>query len=91
MEECRWLWNTLLAERKTAWEERHETVDYYTQKAELPGLKAQERPTLQEVHSQVLQDVVFRLKQAFEAFFRRLKLVRRRATHAFGERAAATV
>ncbi len=73
LEECRRLWNRLLAERKTAWEERHETVDYYTQKAELPGLKAQERPTLQEVHSQVLQDVVLRLKKAFEAFFRRLK------------------
>jgi len=73
LEECRWLWNTLLAERKQAWEERRETVDYYTQKAELPGLKAWERPTLQEVHSQVLQDVVLRLKKAFDAFFRRLK------------------
>jgi len=28
LEECRWLWNTLLAERKTAWKERHESVDY---------------------------------------------------------------
>ena len=37
LEECRWLWNTLLAERKQAWEERQETVDYYAQKAELPG------------------------------------------------------
>ena len=73
LEECRWLWNTLLAERKQAWEERHETVDYYTQKAELPALKAEERPTLAEVHSQVLQDVVLRLKKAFDAFFRRLK------------------
>jgi putative transposase len=45
LEECRWLWNTLLAERKQVWEERHETVDYYAQKAELPGLKAGARPT----------------------------------------------
>jgi putative transposase len=73
LEECRWLWNTLLAERKQAWEQRQETVDYYAQKAELPGLKAQERPSLQEVHSQVLQDVVLRLKKAVDAFFRRLK------------------
>ncbi len=73
LEECRWLWNTLLAERKLAWEERRETVDYYQQKAELPHLKAEERPTLGEVHSQVLQDVVLRLKNAFDAFYRRVK------------------
>jgi len=73
LEECRWLWNTLLAERKQAWEERREQLDYYEQKAELPSLKAEARPTLSEVHSQVLQDVVLRLKKAFNAFFRRLK------------------
>jgi putative transposase len=73
VEECRWLWNTLLAERKQVWEERGETVHYYDQKAELPGLKAHDRPTLNKVHSQVLQDVVLRLKKAFDAFFRRLK------------------
>jgi putative transposase len=73
LEECRWLWNTLLAECKTAREARQETVDYYTQKAELPGLKVAERPSLQGVHSQVLQDVALRLKKAFDAFFRRLK------------------
>lgn len=72
LEECRWLWNTLLAERKQAWEERREAVDYYMQKAKLPELKAGERPMLQEVHSQVLQDVTLRLKKAFDAFFRRL-------------------
>ena len=73
LEECRWLWNTLLAERKQAWEERHEQLDYYEQKAELPSLKVEARPTLSEVHSQALQDVVLRLKKAFDAFFRRLK------------------
>jgi putative transposase len=73
LEECRWLWNTLLAERKTAWEERQETVDYYDQKAELPLLKATERPGLKNVHAQVAQDVVLRLKKAMEAFLRRLK------------------
>jgi len=40
LEELRWLWNTLLAARKQAWEERQETIDYYVQKAELPALKA---------------------------------------------------
>jgi putative transposase len=73
LEECRWLWNTLLAERKRAWEERQETVDYYDQQAELPGMKASVRPTLHEVHSQVLQDVARRLQKGFDAYFRRLR------------------
>ena len=72
LEECRWLWNTLLAERKTAWEERQETVDYYDQKAELPVMKSGERPGLKNVHSQVLQDVPLRLKKAMDAYFRRV-------------------
>jgi len=46
LEECRWLWNTLLAERKQAWEEHRQAVDYYEQKAELPGLKADVHPGL---------------------------------------------
>ncbi|HEY7094330.1 MAG TPA: transposase, partial [Ktedonobacterales bacterium] len=73
LEEVRWLWNTLLAQRKQAWEERQETVDYYDQKAELPALKADVRPGLQQVHSQVVQDVALRVKKAMDAFFRRLK------------------
>src|SRR5258708_13735275 len=67
LEECRWLWNTLLAERKSAWEERQESVDYYAQKAELPYLKATDHPPLREVHAQVLQDVVLRPTKAFYA------------------------
>ncbi len=73
LEEWRWLWNTLLAERKQAWEERRETLDYYAQKPELPGLKAAVRPGLKEAHSQVVQDVALRLKKAMDAYFRRLK------------------
>ena len=63
LEELRWLWNTLLAERKQAWEERQETVDYYDQKAGLPALKAAVRPGLQQVHSQVVQDVALRSEE----------------------------
>jgi putative transposase len=73
LEECRWLWNTLLTERKRAWEERQEEVNYYDRQNALPALKAGVRPSLQEVHSQVLQDVARRLQRAFDAFFRRLK------------------
>ncbi len=39
LEEVRWLWNTLLAERKSAWEERQEAVLYYDQRNALPTLK----------------------------------------------------
>lgn len=73
LEELRWLWNTLLAERKQAWDERRETIDYYDQKAELPSLKDGVRPGLKQVHSQVVQDVALRLKRAMDAFFRRIK------------------
>ncbi len=73
LEELRWLWNTLLAERKMAWEERHETVSYFDQQNALPSLKDGVRPGLKAVHSQVAQQVAKRLDLAFAAFFRRLK------------------
>src|SRR5215472_11248002 len=70
--ECRWLYNRLLEERKTAWEQRQEAVRLYDQHALLPDLKA-ERPSLASVQSQVLQNVAVRIDLAFKAFFRRLK------------------
>ena len=70
LEECRWLYNHLLAERRDAWEQRHESVRLYDQHATLPALKA-ERPQLAGVQSQVLQNVAVRIALAFQAFFRR--------------------
>jgi putative transposase len=72
LEECRWLYNHLLAERRDAWEQRQESLRYYDQAISLPALKA-ERPTLASVQSQVLQNVAVRLDLAFQAFFRRVK------------------
>jgi putative transposase len=72
LEECRWLYNRLLEERKTAWEQRQESVRLYDQHAQLPALKA-ERPSLAGVQSQVLRNVAVRIDLAFKAFFRRLK------------------
>ena len=72
LEECRWLYNRLLEERKTAWEQRQEAVRLYDQHALLPALKA-ERPPLSGVQSQVVQNVAVRIDLAFKAFFRRLK------------------
>jgi putative transposase len=72
LEECRWLYNHLLAERRDAWEQRGESLRLYDQQATLPALKA-ERPALAGVQSQVLQNVAVRLDLAFQAFFRRVK------------------
>jgi putative transposase len=72
LEECRWLYNRLLEERRTAWEQRQESVRLYDQHALLPALKA-ERPALAGVQSQVLQNVAVRIDLAFKAFFRRVK------------------
>jgi putative transposase len=70
LEECRWLYNHLLAERRDAWQQRQESVRLYDQHATLPALKA-ERPALAGVQSQVLQNVAVRIDLAFKAFFRR--------------------
>ncbi|HEY8323096.1 MAG TPA: transposase [Ktedonobacterales bacterium] len=72
LEECRWLYNHLLAERRDAWEARHESCRLYDQQATLPTLKT-ERPSLASVQSQVLQNVAVRIDLAFQAFFRRVK------------------
>src|SRR5437867_872326 len=72
LDECRWLYNHFLEARKTAWEERKESLRLYDQLGALPALKA-ERPSLATVHSQVLQNVGVRIDLAFKAFFRRVK------------------
>ena len=55
LEECRWLYNHLLAERRDAWEQRQESMRLYDQQATLPALKAA-RPALAAVHSQVVAE-----------------------------------
>jgi putative transposase len=72
LEECRWLYNHLLAERKAAWENRQESLRLYDQQATLPSLKSA-RPMLAQVNAQVLQNVAVRIDLAFQAFFRRCK------------------
>ena len=72
LEECRWLYNYLLAQRKEVYEQTGKGLTLYQQHATYPVLK-QERPSLLMVHSQVLQNVAVRLDLAFKAFFRRVK------------------
>jgi putative transposase len=72
LEECRWLYNHLLAERKHAWENEQKSLNYHTQAVSIPPLKA-ERPSLATVNAQVLQNVAVRVDLAYKAFFRRVK------------------
>ncbi len=72
VETCRHLYNHALSERKTAYQERGESIGFARQSASLPSLK-RESPYLPRVHSQVLQDVLHRVDRAFQAFFRRVK------------------
>ena len=72
LDECRWLFNFLLAQRKDAYEQSNQTLSLYDQHALLPAIK-KERPSLGSVHSQVLQNVAVRIDLAYKAFFRRVK------------------
>ncbi|MHC1631805.1 MAG: RNA-guided endonuclease InsQ/TnpB family protein [Methanotrichaceae archaeon] len=72
LEICRNLWNTALADRKTAWDKHSESRSYEDQASSLVGEK-QNNPELKKVHSQVLQDVLRRLKKAMDNFFRRVR------------------
>jgi putative transposase len=72
LEECRWLYNEVLAVRRDAWEQRQESPRLYDQQATLPAFKAA-RPPLGAVQSQVLQNVAVRIDLAFQAFFRRVR------------------
>lgn len=72
LDECRWLYNELLGQRKLAYEDLSISLSKYQQSMLLPLLK-EERAALDQVHSQVLQNVVDRLDKAFQAFFRRCK------------------
>jgi len=80
LNECRWLYNHFLEERKTSWEVKQESLNYYKQAVSIPKLKA-ERETLTTVHSQVLQNVAVRVDLTYKAFFHRVKVVRMQATH----------
>ena len=72
LEECHWLYNHLLERRKVAYEQDGKSLSLYQQQETFPILKA-ERPSLKQVHSQVLQNVAVRIDLAYKAFFRRGK------------------
>jgi len=69
---CRWVYNHFLEERKNAWEMEKKSLSRYGQCNTLKELK-KEYPFLNDIFSQVLQDVSTRIDLAFRAFFRRVK------------------
>jgi putative transposase len=72
LELCRQVYNRTLAERKTAYEERGETLSKYTLNKLLPEWK-KEKTEYKEVFSQTLQEVQERVDLAFKHFFRRVR------------------
>jgi putative transposase len=70
---CSMVYNRCLAERRDAWKNEQRSLTAYDQIKQLPVWK-KEDPRLNQVYSQVLQDVVRRLDKAFQAFFRRVKV-----------------
>jgi len=69
---CQELYNAALSERKDAYRMAGKSISYYEQKRDLPEIK-EIRPEYNDIHSQVLQDVLLRLKRAFDRFFERVK------------------
>ncbi len=69
---CRELYNAALSERKDAYRMAGKSISYYEQKRDLPAIK-EIRPEYHDIYSQVLQDVLLRLKRAFDHFFERVK------------------
>ena len=72
LETCRRWYNTCLAERRDAWQERRETLSTFAQLRSVKDLK-RDNPFATGIHSHVLQLVVQDLGKAFDAFFRRVK------------------
>ena len=72
LEECRYLYNRLLAQRKYACEIQGASLGYRHQQNFLLSIK-KARPSLAVVHSQVLQNMAVRVDRAFKAFFRRVQ------------------
>lgn len=63
----------MLEQRKTAYETDKTTIRCFDQINQIPALKNTTRPSLKQIHSQILQNVAKRLDLGMQAFFRRIK------------------
>lgn len=73
LEDCRYVYNTLLANHKKTYEETGKTLSQYDMNLVLKNLKTK-CPILFNVYSQVLQNVSKRIRDAYHNFFVRRKL-----------------
>ena len=65
---CRYLYNAALEQREICYRQRGKSIFYASQQNELPTMKG-ELPEYGKIQSQVLQDVLRRLDNAFKRFF----------------------
>jgi putative transposase len=68
LESLRQLYNFALTERRDTYKAQRRSVSVYEQKRALPKVKKRSK-RYARIHSQVLQDVLFRLDKAFGRFF----------------------
>ena len=72
LDRARELYNAALQERRDAYHMVGKSITYYDQANQLPEIK-QDREEYQDIHSQVLQDVLRKADKAFQAFSARCK------------------
>jgi putative transposase len=72
LDRARELYNAALQERRDAYRMVGKSITYYDQANQLPEIK-QDRQEYQDIHSQVLQDVLRKADKVFKAFFARCK------------------
>jgi len=72
LESLRWVYNETLAVRKNSYEKEKKSVSLFKTNKLLTQWK-KDRPELNSVFSQVLQDAQVRVDLAFKAFFRRVR------------------
>lgn len=72
LETARRLYNAALAERRNTYQASGQSVHYYDQASQLKAQR-QVNPYLQRLNFSATQDVLRRLDQAFQAFFRRVQ------------------
>jgi transposase len=72
LETCRHLYNRCLAERRDAWQNEGNSLNYYDQAHQLKDRRKQNED-LAKVNFSATQGVLRRLDKAFQAFFRRVK------------------
>src|SRR5256884_7924460 len=72
LDRARELYNAALQERRDAYRMCRVSISYNQQAAQLPEVK-EIRPEYNDIHSQVLQDVLRRGKKTYHKFFRRVE------------------